>query len=146
MTNSPKIQAIVQEFIAKISEALAEEGSAAIRAALAGGGDSPTPFAVKRGPGRPPGAKPGPKPEAAPKAAPAARSRAKGAKRTAEELEAQSRAFLAYVKKNPGQRVEQISKAIGVSTKDLALPVQKLLEDRSISKKGQRRATTYSAR
>lgn len=145
MTNSPKIQAIVQEFIAKISQALAEEGSAAITAALSGGTAEPaTP--VRRGPGRPPGSKPGPKPKAAAPAAPAARGRGKGAKRTPDELEAQTKTFLSYLKKNPGQRVEQISKAIGISTKDLALPIQKLLEEKTISKKGERRATTYSAR
>jgi hypothetical protein len=137
MTNSPAIQAIVQRFIAELSAALADEGSAAIRLALGGGGagDIPTPFA-KRGPGRPAGSKPGPKPKA----------RAKGAKRSSDELESQAKAFLAYVKKNPGQRIEQIAKAINISTKDLALPVQKLLSEKAISKKGQRRATSYTAK
>lgn len=140
MTNSPKIQAIVQTFIDQIKAALAEESSAAIRAALSGtngGIETSTQFAPRRGPGRPPGsAKPGPSPKA----------RAKGGKRTPEELEGQATAFLNYVRKNPAQRIEQISKAIGISTKDLALPVIKLLQDKAISKKGNRRATTYSAR
>jgi hypothetical protein len=138
MTNSPKIQAIVQEFIGKISQALAEEGSAAIRSAL--GGEMPAPSA-KRRPGRPPGPS-----SSSAAAAPKAAKRSKGAKRTPEELESQTKALLAQIKKNPGQRIEVIGKAIGISTKDLALPIIKLLENKSITKKGQRRATTYFAK
>jgi hypothetical protein len=140
MTNSPKIQAIVQEFIGKISQALAEEGSAAIRSAL--GGEMPAPSA-KRRPGRPPGPSSSSSSAAA---APKAAKRSKGAKRTPEELESQTKALLAQIKKNPGQRIEVIGKAIGITTKDLALPIIKLLENKSITKKGQRRATTYFAK
>jgi hypothetical protein len=138
MINSPKIQSIVQDFIARLSDALSDEGAAAIRAAL-GGPAGGALRAGKRGPGRPPGsgkAKPGPKPK----------GRAKGAKRSPEELENQTKTLAAHIKKNGGQRIEAISKAIGVSTKDLALPIQKLLADKAISKKGNRRATAYFPR
>lgn len=73
----------------------------------------------------------------------AAKSRPKGAKRTPEEIDAQTKTLLATIKKNPGLRIEEISKMIGISTKELALPVIKLFESKSISSKGNRRATRY---
>ncbi len=74
----------------------------------------------------------------------AAAPRAKGAKRTPEELEELTKNLLAYVKKNPGQRVEQIAEALGTGTKDLALPVRKL--GKALRTRGQRRGTKYFAR
>jgi hypothetical protein len=68
----------------------------------------------------------------------------RGAKRTAEDLEALSEKFGAFVKANPGLRIEQINKELGTTTKDLALPIRKLIADKMISAKGQKRSTTYS--
>ena len=67
----------------------------------------------------------------------------RGAKRTAEDLEALSEKFAAFVKANPGLRIEQINKELGTTTKDLALPIRKLIADKEISAKGQKRSTTY---
>jgi hypothetical protein len=67
----------------------------------------------------------------------------RGAKRTAEDLEALSEKFAAFVKANPGLRIEQINKELGTTTKDLALPIRKLVADKVISAKGQKRSTTY---
>lgn len=67
----------------------------------------------------------------------------RGAKRTAEDLEALSEQFMTFVKANPGLRIEQINKELGTSTKDLALPIRKLIADRMISAKGQKRSTAY---
>ena len=67
----------------------------------------------------------------------------RGAKRTAEDLEALSAKFAAFVKANPGLRIEQINKELGTTTKDLALPIRKLIADKEISAKGQKRSTTY---
>lgn len=78
--------------------------------------------------------------------APSAKKRAKGAKRTQEEIAAQGKAVLAYVKKNPGSRAEQISKDTGVESKDLALVIKNLLGEKSLSRKGVKRATSYTAK
>ncbi|HTQ04942.1 MAG TPA: DNA-binding protein [Polyangiaceae bacterium] len=78
-------------------------------------------------------------------AAPVAR-RAKGAKRDPKMLAALTDRLGDYIKKNPGQRIEQIGKSLGTPTKDLALPVKKLLAAKKISTKGQKRATTYFGR
>jgi hypothetical protein len=68
-----------------------------------------------------------------------------GAKRTAADLVALSDRFASFVKANPGLRIEQINKELGTVTKDLALPIRKLLADGVITSKGQKRSTTYFA-
>jgi len=67
----------------------------------------------------------------------------RGAKRTADELEKLQSDFLSFVHKNPGLRIEQINKELGSSTKDLALPIRKLVADGSLKVKGKKRSTTY---
>jgi len=47
------------------------------------------------------------------------------------------------VKANPGLRIEQINKQLGTTTKDLALPIRKLLAESAIQAKGRKRSTTY---
>lgn len=69
----------------------------------------------------------------------------RGAKRTAADLDALSEKFASFVKANPGLRIEQINKQLGTTTKDLALPIRKLISDGVISAKGQKRSTTYFA-
>ena len=67
----------------------------------------------------------------------------RGAKRTAADLEMLSDKFASFVKSNPGLRIEQINKELGTTTKDLALPIRKLIADGKITAKGQKRSTTY---
>lgn len=67
----------------------------------------------------------------------------RGAKRTSADLEGLSTKFLAFVKSNPGLRIEQINKELGTSTKDLALPIRKLISESMITAKGKKRSTTY---
>ncbi len=75
-----------------------------------------------------------------------ARRRPKGMKRKQEELNALVRQLHGYVVKNPGQRIEQIGRGLGLETRDLALPVKKLLREKKLSVKGERRATRYFAK
>ncbi len=67
----------------------------------------------------------------------------RGAKRTAADLEVLSEKFASFVKANPGLRIEQINKELGTATKELALPIRKLIADRMIVAKGHKRSTTY---
>ncbi|HET7501681.1 MAG TPA: hypothetical protein VFK02_11775 [Kofleriaceae bacterium] len=67
----------------------------------------------------------------------------RGAKRSSADLEALCEQFASFVKANPGLRIEQINKQLGTTTKDLALPIRKLIADGVISAKGQKRSTTY---
>jgi hypothetical protein len=123
---TPSIQAALDSLVAAIRAELREEFLSAL------GGSAP---AAKRG---------APRGKRAPAAAPAKRARTKGAKRTSEELEALTKNVLAYVKRNPGQRVEQIAAELGTTTKELALPIIKL--GKALKTQGQRRGTKYSAR
>jgi hypothetical protein len=70
----------------------------------------------------------------------------RGGKRDPRVLAALTERLGDYIKKNPGQRIEQIASELGVSTTELFLPVKKLLAKKHIVTKGQLRGTTYSAR
>jgi len=67
----------------------------------------------------------------------------RGAKRSPADLEALSEQFASFVKGHPGLRIEQINKELGTTTKDLALPIRKLIAEGVISAKGKKRSTTY---
>lgn len=73
------------------------------------------------------------------------RGRGKGIKRSSDDLEALSDKFVEYVRENPGMRIEQINKQLGTTTKDLALPIRKLIAEGALKVKGQKRSTTYFA-
>jgi hypothetical protein len=73
------------------------------------------------------------------------RGRGKGVKRSSDDLEALSDKFVEYVRENPGMRIEQINKQLGTTTKDLALPIRKLIAEGALKVKGQKRSTTYFA-
>src|ERR1044071_4437991 len=67
----------------------------------------------------------------------------RGANRTSAELDKLADQFHSFVLKHPGLRIEQINKQLGTTTKDLALPIRKLISEGQISAKGQKRSTTY---
>lgn len=121
---TPRIQAALDELVAAIQESTISSFQA-----MLSGGTAPSAPASRASSAR--------------AGRPAAKSRPKGAKRTPEEIEAQTKTLLSTIKKNPGLRIEEISKMIGISTKELALPVIKLFESKSITSKGNRRATRY---
>jgi len=66
-----------------------------------------------------------------------------GGRRSADQIEATCEALLSAIGGNPGQRIEQIGAQIGMRTKDLALPIRKLISQKQIRTEGQRRATRY---
>jgi hypothetical protein len=122
-----KIQSIIENFVSELSAALVEASHSAIADAL-GAGKGVRASVVSGG-----------RALKAPKAV----KRGKGAKRSPEELTTLTQSLLTFVKRNPGQRIEQIGAAIGSSTKDLALPAKKLIAEKKLGTKGQKRATTY---
>ena len=126
----------VQGFVAQITELARRAALDTLESAFGGG--------AGRGGG---GRNGGGRAVAAPRAAGVARAGrprgGRGAKRTAEDLGVLSEKFASFVKANPGLRIEQINKELGTTTKDLALPIRKLIADRVISAKGQKRSTTY---
>ncbi|HWZ92190.1 MAG TPA: DNA-binding protein [Polyangiaceae bacterium] len=125
---TPKIQSIIQNFVAELMAALSEASHNAIAEALGGGGQPDPLLRARRGKGGKPAA------------------RAKGGKRSPEDLAKLTQSLLTYVKKNPGKRVEEIGRGLSISTRELTLPVKKLLAEKAIGKKGQKRATTYHSK
>lgn len=69
--------------------------------------------------------------------------KSKGAKRNSEEIGALQEELLAYLKKNPGHRGEQISAALKTDTKTIRLPLKALIQAKKVKTKGQRRGMTY---
>jgi len=129
MTTNASVQKIIDEFVTELTSAIREQTLAALAQALGS-----APRAAKGGQARGVQATAG---------SPRAASRAKGAKRAPEELEQLTEKLAAYIAKNPGQRIEQIAVGMGTSTKELTLPARKLLAEKALKTKGQRRATQY---
>jgi len=69
-----------------------------------------------------------------------------GEKRTPQQLGQITEQVFNYIKSNAGQGVEQIAKSLATSTKELTLPIRKLLGEKKIGSKGQKRATRYFPR
>jgi predicted HTH transcriptional regulator len=126
-----KVESLIQEFVIALRAAIAQEAAEAF--VIAGGGV--------------PRAKPGPKPKGATSATPKIKaSKRKGGKRTAEEIESQGEAIIAYLKKNPASGAEQIGAALGMKTAELALPMAKLIKQKAVKFVGERRGRKYSVR
>ena len=62
---------------------------------------------------------------------------------SADQIDSACDALMTEISARPGQRVEQIGAALSTRTKDLALPLRKLIKDRRVRTEGQRRATKY---
>lgn len=121
-----KVRGLVEAFASDLTALIRESAFDTVRAAL--GDAAPS---GRRG-GR-----------AAAGGAVARRSLPKGAKRPPGEIEKLTGRLLDYVKGHKGERIEQIAKGMGVSTRELNLPVKKLIAGKSIRTKGHKRATQY---
>lgn len=121
-----EIRSRIETFLEELSMLVKQSALDSVRAAL---GDGPAP--ARRAPGRPP------------KSATSARGR--GGKRSSEQVDEMAARVLAHVKSNAGDSLEAISRAIGIATKELKLPVMKLLSSRQLKKTGQKRGTKYFA-
>jgi hypothetical protein len=116
-----RIRGMVEAFAGELAALIRESAFETVRAALGDGG----------GRGR---------------ASAALRSRLgrqKGAKRPPGEIAKLVGRLRDYVKAHPGQRIEQIAKGMGVSTRELNLPAKKLLAQKVLKTRGEKRATKY---
>ena len=130
---SDTIRAALDAFVDDISSLIQQAALESVEAALAGASTIPG----RRGRGAR---------TAAPAFAALSPTRKKGAKRSPEELEQLIKQLHGYIAKNPGQRIEQIAQSLDISTKELNLPAKKLISEKKLSTKGQKRATTYFAK
>jgi DNA invertase Pin-like site-specific DNA recombinase len=117
-----RIRGMVEAFAGELAALIRESAFDTVRAALGEGGGG--------GRGRRGGAA-------------RASGRAKGAKRPPQEIAKLVGKLRDYVKAHPGQRIEQIAKGMGVSTRELNLPAKKLLSQKALKTRGEKRATKY---
>lgn len=133
------IQSLVDSFTSQLISLVRQSTLERIQAVLAdGAGPAPMGRGGRR-PGRPAGSK------AAPAGIKLGRRAAGGGKRSPEELERMSAGLYDFIKKNPGQRGEQIAAALKTDVKTMRLPILKLIGEKKLKTKGQRRGMTYFA-
>ncbi|HEX7701780.1 MAG TPA: hypothetical protein VF403_13675 [Kofleriaceae bacterium] len=116
---------VVGEFVAAITELAKRAAIDTLESALGGGGKRGGGLSLGRGGG--------------------GGSRRRGAKRTSSDLDQLGEDFHSFVSKHPGMRIEQINKQLNTTTKDLALPIRKMISDGSLKTKGEKRSTMYFA-
>jgi hypothetical protein len=122
-----RIRGMVEAFAGELAALIRESAFETVRAALGEGGGG------GGGRGRRGGAA----------AALRSSSRSKGAKRPPGEIAKLVGKLRDYVKAHPGERIEQIAKGMGVSTRELNLPAKKLLAQKMLKTRGEKRATKY---
>jgi len=132
-----QIEARVQAFVQELSSLVKSAALDAVSGALGGAATA----GAKGRRGRPPGSK-----NKKSAAAPSAARRGKRGKRTSAQVDQMAARVFDHVKKNPGIGVEKISKAFRLKSKELTLPIGKLLESKKLRTTGQRRGTKYFAR
>ncbi len=132
------VEARVQAFVQEVSALVRAAALEAVAGALGG----QTVSSARRG--RPPGSKNKSAPAAGVAAAPKAGK--KRAKRTTEQVDAMAERILEHVKKNPGSSVEGMSKFFKVKSKELTLPINKLMDAKKMKTTGQKRGTKYHAK
>jgi len=120
-----RIREMVETFAGELAALIRESAFDTVRAALGDGG----------GRGRKGGA-----------ALSRRSGRSKGAKRAPQEIAKLVGRLRDYVKAHPGQRIEQIAKGMGTSTRELNLPAKKLLVQKVLKTRGEKRATKYFAK
>jgi DNA-binding NtrC family response regulator len=129
-----QIRASIDSFVSELNALVRQAAVEAVKEAL-GATSASARRAVGRSNGKAAKAPASPRPRTARR-----RRRSKRSPRTLAKLET---TLLGEITRNPGQRIEAIGKKLGVATKDLNLPIKKLIEARKIKKRGEKRATEY---
>jgi hypothetical protein len=132
------IQSLAQTFAAGVLEVIRSSSLEDILGETSGAKRGPGRPPGKRGPGRPPG-KRGP-------GRPPGSSSKRLARRSAQDIAAVTSSIVALVKKHPkGLRSEQIRAELGIAKKEWMRPLGLALDSKRLTKKGEKRSTTYYA-
>ncbi len=140
------IAALAQTFAASVVAAIRSASLEEILTESGRGGRTTSAVPAKRGPGRPKTVA-APTNGAAPKAAVAAKPAKKGGRlprRSEEDLQKVVGAIVGALKQAPeGLRSEHLQRILKLDKKEITGPLTLALEGKKISKKGQKRSTTY---
>ena len=128
-TLDDEILEAVESFAEQLKDLIQRAALESVQAALNGGNPS-----AQRGSKRTPAA-----------ALTASHGYETASKRTPAELAALIKRLHAHIAKHPGLRIEKIGTNLGIPTKALVLPVKRLISQRKLATKGQKRATVYFA-
>jgi hypothetical protein len=138
-SDANQIAALIDQFVGELTQAFEVEATAQARAAALAAFDGARAASPRRAISS---ARRGT--AFAGDTAPAARSRSvRGQKRDPSIIAATTEKLAAHIARHPGQGMEQITRALGMETKDLALSVKRLIAAKRISTTGRRRATKY---
>ena len=121
-----EIRACVDAFVADLQTLIQKATVESVLDAVSDGLATPK----RRGPGRPRGS---------------VSTSGKRIRRSTSAVGKTTDAALAFVTSNPGCSVGEIGSSLGMTTKDLRLPLQKLLADGKVKTSGQKRGTRYHA-
>jgi hypothetical protein len=135
-----EIRSRIEAFLGEISSLVRQSALEAVREALGGNGIGSEAAPARRGPGRPRGSGTGARGGNG-----RTRAAGRGGRRSSEDLGSMTEQILAHVRSNPGLGAEQLGAALGIATKDMRLPMQKLIADGAVRTEGQRRGTKYFA-
>jgi len=126
-----QIRSSIDQFVVELTQLVRQAALESISQAL-GGQAAAAP--ARRGPGRPKGS-----------GRPRKAARARGGRRSSGDVGETAQLLHAHVSSNPGQSISEIASALGSSSKELRLPVLKLIGDGKMHTTGQRRGTRYFA-
>ena len=128
--NDARIRACVDSFVEQLSALVRQAALQSVQEALVAAG---APAPARRG---------RPRKKAT---APARRASKKRGRRSSAAVSKTTDAALTFVKANPNCSVGEIGAGLGLTTKDLRLPLMKLLADGKLRTTGQKRGTRYHA-
>lgn len=121
----------IQAFAGELQDLLRQQALASVRSALGGNGGAASAPAASQAPAK--GASRPAKPSRKRRARPGA------------DLSALTEPILSLLRATPGQRAEDLARALGTTPKDLKRPLDRLLADGDVRKEGKARATRYFA-
>ena len=130
-----QVRTLVDQFVSDLTVVIRKAALEAVRDVLS----ETTP--ARRGPGRPRKAA-----AAGTKRKPGRpRKRTTRGRRSPEDVAALADKVLAHVRSNPGQRLEEMGRALSMDTKELKRPIANLMGAGSLRTEGQKRGTRYYA-
>src|SRR5882672_5045302 len=136
MANKPldhEIQSRITSFLSELSLLVKRSALEAVHDAL---GEAAAP--ARRGPGRP--RKVSFRVQSRPRSI---AKRGMRVKRTSAQIEATASKLLTHIRSKPGQRLEEIGRALKTDTAVLKRPIANLMAKKKLSTKGQKRGTKY---